>query len=182
MAKQEEGLNAAQRQFCEEYIFDWNASRAYKVAYPSKKDENVITSAASRLLTNVKVEAYIKELQEDLERLAGISRLSVLKEHKKLAYSSIAHLHNTWIERKAFDKLTPEQKDCIAEISTQIKTNRNADGTLEENEYIKVKLYDKQKALDSISKMLGYNAPEKMDHTINDQRKEIDQLFPKKIG
>lgn len=162
MAKEEKKaeLTGKQKRFCEEYIFDFNATRAAIVAGYS---EDTARSIGSENLSKPDIQAYIKELQSDLERTSGISRLKVLREHEKLAFSSIAHLHDTWIERKAFDKLTSEQKDCIAEISTQIKTSRNSDGTLEENEYVKVKLYDKQKALDSISKMLGFDAAEKIE-------------------
>lgn len=165
--KEAKELTGKQKRFCEEYIFDFNASRAYKAAYPDAKSDDGARASSSELLTKPNIQAYIKTLQSDLEKTSGISRLRVLREHEKLAFSSIAHLHDTWIERKAFDQLTPEQKDCIAEISTQIKTSRNSDGTLEENEYVKVKLYDKQKALDSISKMLGFDAPDKVEHNIN---------------
>lgn len=158
-------LTGKQKRFCEEYIFDFNATRAAKVAGYS---EDTAYSIGSENLKKPEIQSFIKELQSDLEKTSGISRLKVLREHEKLAFSSIAHLHDTWIERKAFDKLTPEQKDCIAEISTQIKTSRNTDGTLEENEYVKIKLYDKQKSLDSISKMLGFDAPEKHEHKISE--------------
>lgn len=159
----EEKLNNKQKKFCDEYIYDWNGLRAYKVAYPDCKTDESAKAAASRLLTDVNVKQYIEDIQKNLEKQVGISRQMVLREQMKLAFSSIAHLHNTWIERKAFDELTAEQKDCIAEISTQIKTSRDSDGTLRENEYVKVKLYDKQKALESISKMLGYNEAEKIE-------------------
>jgi phage terminase small subunit len=157
-----------QKVFCREYIFDWNATRAYLTAYPNVKDAEVASAASSRLLTNVKIQKYIEEVQKDLEKLAGLSRLKVINEHIKLAFSSIAHLHNTWIERKEFEELTDEQKACIAEIDTKIKTEYEYDPEIEDKkpvtvEYVRVKLYDKQKALDSISKMLGYDAPVKMN-------------------
>ena len=50
-----------QRKFCDEYLIDCNATRAYKAAYPRIKNDNVATSGASRLLRNVKVKAYIDE-------------------------------------------------------------------------------------------------------------------------
>ncbi len=158
-------LTDKQMIFCREYIFDWNATRSYKEAYPDCKTDDSARAASSLLLTNINITDYLKEIQKDLEKQAGISRQMVLNEHMKLAFSSIAHLHNTWIERKEFDELTDVQKSCISEISTQIKTTRDVNGNLSENEYIKVKLYDKQKSLDSISKMLGYNEAEKHQHS-----------------
>jgi phage terminase small subunit len=164
-----EELNPSQKAFCREYIFDWNGTRAYKSAYPGVEDSTARVNA-SKLLTNANILAYITEIQRDLEKTAGISRLKVITEHQKLAFSSIAHLHDTWVTRKEFEKLTDEQKDCISEISTQLKTTRNSDGSLEENEYIKIKLYDKQKSLDSISKMLGYNEPDKISHILGEKQ------------
>jgi len=152
--------------FCREYIFDWNGSRAYKVAYGNVTD-GTARANASDLLTKTSIQQYIELIQKDLEKLAGISRLKVLNEHMKLAYSSIAHLHNTWIERKEFELLTDSQKECIQEIDTKTQHKTVWEYNEEKDkkepidytvEYVKIKLYDKQKALDAISKMLGYDA------------------------
>ena len=155
--------------FCREYILDWNGSRAYKMAYPDVTDGSA-RARAVELLTNINIQEFIEAIQIDLEKTAGISRLKIINEHIKLAFSSIAHLHNTWIKRKEFEELTEDQKSCIAEIDTKIKTEWEYDSETEKREpirveYIKVKLYDKQKALDSISKMLGYDAANKFDIT-----------------
>lgn len=158
-----------QRIFAQQYILDWNGSRAYKVAYPDIS-EDAARANASRLLTNDNIQAYIREIQIDLEKQAGISRLMVLNEHKKLAFNSIAHLHNTWINRKDFDDLTEDQKSCIAEIATRIKYYTPKEADEYEVEEIRIKLYDKQKALDSISKMLGYDAAGKIDLTTGGER------------
>ena len=167
----ESKLTMKQRVFCHEYINDWNGGRSYKVAYPKIKDDNTARACASRLLTNDNVKAYISDIQNDLEKTCGISKAKILFEHKKLAFSSIASLHNTWISRKEFETLTEDQKACIAEIDTKIRTEYEPDPDDPkekrpvEVEYIKVKLYDKQKALDSITKMLGYEAPNKTELT-----------------
>jgi len=155
-------LTEKQKAFCREYILDWNGTQAAIRAGYSEQTANVI---ASQNLTKLNVKAYIEYLQKNIQEVAGISQLMILNEHKKLAFSSIAHLHNTWIERTDFDLLTDDQKACIAEISTQIKTYTPKEGDDYEVEFVKIKLYDKQKALDSISKMLGYDAPQKISHS-----------------
>jgi phage terminase small subunit len=161
-----EELTGKQKRFCEEYIFDFNATRS---AIAAGYSENTAAMIGSENLTKPYIQAYIKDLQSDLEKTSGISRLRVLKEHEKLAFSSIAHLHNTWIERKEFEELTNEQKSTIAEIQTRI-LKRNI-GTEKEPdivdvEEIKIKLFDKQKSLDSISRMLGFDAAEKVEHLL----------------
>ncbi len=165
--KGEDGLNQKQKQFCQLYIYDWNGTKAYKQTYKGVND-NTAGVQASRLLGNPKIQAHLAEIQKDLEKTAGISRWMVIKEHQKLAFSSIASLHNTWITRREFEELTEDEKSCIAEIQTQTRTELGGlDGeTPIQVDYVKIKLYDKQKSLDSIAKMLGYNEPEKMLHEV----------------
>ena len=55
-----------QRKFCDEYLIDLNATRAYKLAYPNVKSESAAMSGASRLLRNVKVKTYIDEQLEKI--------------------------------------------------------------------------------------------------------------------
>lgn len=167
------GLTMKEKTFCREYIYDWNATRSYIAAYPSITNYNSAGVLAHRLLRKVKVQKYIEDIQADLEKTAGISRMKILNEHMKLAFSSIADMHNTWIKRKDFESLTNDQRACIAEIDTKVKTEYEYNSETKEKEpiaveYIRIKLYDKQKALDSISKMLGYDAPVKTELTGKD--------------
>jgi len=177
-------LNERQKIFCSEYIYDWNASRAYSIAFPLPvKSNDTIRANASQLLTNPNIQAFIKEIQSDIQKQAGISRLMVINEHKKLAFSSIASLHNKWIELKDFEKLTNEQKDCIAEIDTKV-LKKNL-GTRDEPEivdveYVRIKLYDKQKSLDAISKMLGFNEPDKIESRQTIEYCNVSKQFPDK--
>jgi len=53
-----------QQVFADEYLKDLNGTRAYKAAYKSVKKDSVAKAAASRLLTNVNVKAYIDEQLE----------------------------------------------------------------------------------------------------------------------
>lgn len=166
----ESELTEAQKLFCSEYVIDFNATRSYLKAYSKEKTENTAAVCASKLLRNANIQQFIKELQSDIGKLAGISPLKIANEYAKLAFSSIAHLHNTWIERKDFEELTEEQKSCIQEIDTKVKVEFQFNPETEKKEpisveYIRVKLYDKKAALDSLNKMLGYNAPDKTEHS-----------------
>lgn len=166
MAKEKtKGLTEKQKIFCREYIYDWNGARAARMAGYS---EDTAKEIASENLTKPNIQAYLKEIQADLEKVAGISRLRIIEEHKNIIQTSIAHLHNTWIERKEFDKLTPEQKSSIAELSYQTRVEMKYDALQEEEipikvDYIKIKLYDRQKSMDAICRMLGYDSAEKIE-------------------
>lgn len=157
-------LTEKQKIFCREYIYDWNATRAAKAAGYSEK---TAYSIGNENLSKPEIQAYLTEIQKDLEKIAGISRLRIANEHLKIINMSIAHLHNTWIERKDFEKLTAEQKECISEIQTQTRIEMKYDPIMEDQvpiqvDFVKIKLYDKQKAIDSLTKMFGYNEAEKM--------------------
>lgn len=164
--------------FCYEYCIDYNATQAAIRAGYSKKTAR---SQGQRLLTKADIQQKIEELKADLVKATGITAMRIAKEHEKIAFSSIAHLHNTWIERKEFDKLTADQKACIQEISTKVAT---LPGTTISTEFIKIKLYDKQKSLDSLSHMFGFNAAiEIIDPRLPDlSGMNYEQLYELKHG
>ena len=55
-----------QKRFCDEYLIDCNATRAYKAAYPTIKSDVVAATNGGRLLRNAKVSAYIEEQLEKM--------------------------------------------------------------------------------------------------------------------
>ena len=59
-------MTEKQKRFCDEYLSDLNATRAYKAVYKSVKSDEVAKAAASRLLTNVNVKKYIDGRMEEL--------------------------------------------------------------------------------------------------------------------
>ena len=167
MAKKKKKLTGKQKLFCEYYIENWNATSAAKRAGYSKK---TAYSIGEENLKKPDIQSYIENIQKDLAKIAGISRLSQLNEFKKIAYSNIAHLHNTWVERKELESLTDEQKACIESIDTKvIMSKTEGEKELSKIEYIKIKLFDKQKALENINKMLGFNEPDKLKVDIEEK-------------
>lgn len=50
-----------QQKFCDEYLIDLNATRAYKAAYPHVKSEGAARACASKLLTKTNIKAYINK-------------------------------------------------------------------------------------------------------------------------
>lgn len=59
MRRNANGLTDNQQAFCDEYLVDRNATRAYKVAYPRIKNDNTASTAGARLLRNVRVSEYL---------------------------------------------------------------------------------------------------------------------------
>lgn len=116
------GLTPKQMEFCRNYIYDWNATRAYMKAF-NTENYNVAGVESHNLLKKPKVKDYINHLQAELEKIANISRLKVLKEHIKIAFED-------------------------EEAGSGRKKNKN-----------KIRIPDKQKSLEYIAKMMGYDAP-----------------------
>jgi phage terminase small subunit len=159
----EDILTPKQRIWAHEYIVDWNASRAARAA---GYKEN---SAHDMGLQNKKrpiIARYIELIKDDIAKNVGISKQMLINELKSLAFSSIANLHDTWITRKEFDSLSPEDKAAIQEINTSVKKIK-VDGEEQpiDVEYVKIKLHDKRGAIQDILKAMGWNEPDKLKVT-----------------
>ena len=152
-------LTEKEKNFCHEYVVDWNASRAARKAGYSENSDRTI---GAQNLAKLHIKQYIEFIKFDYEFLCGISKTKQLQELSKIAYSSIAHLHNTWIELKDFESLTNEQKESIESIETKTDQRTINDETIS-TKYVKIKLHSKTNALDQINKMMGYNEPEKIN-------------------
>lgn len=59
-------MTEKQKLFADEYLIDCNATRAYKVAYPTVKKGEVARANASRLLTNANVQKYINDRMQKI--------------------------------------------------------------------------------------------------------------------
>jgi len=155
-------LTDKQRRFCLEYVIDWNATRAAIKAGYKEKSATVI---AHENLRKPYIKKYLDFVRKDYEKLCGVSKMRQIREYSKIAYSSISHLHNTWIELKDFKNLTDEQKEAIESIETrtQVRSTGRGKKKLVRIEFVKIKLYNKIAALERIDKLMGYNEPEKIE-------------------
>ena len=72
-------MTKKQKIFADEYLIDLNATRAYKVAYPRVKNDEVAAAAATRLLRNVKVQEYIAQRMAEKESKRIADQDEVLK-------------------------------------------------------------------------------------------------------
>jgi len=152
-------LTPKEEKFCFEYCIDLNATQeAIRAGYSQKTARTI----GSRLLTKVDISLRITKMKTNLAETAGITALRILREHAKIAFSSIGSIHDTWYDKKDFENLPEDIKGCISEIETKTRIEYMASASKKKIptkvEMIRVKLYDKQKALDAITAMLGFNA------------------------
>nr|DAT81678.1 MAG TPA: Terminase small subunit [Caudoviricetes sp.] len=72
-------LTPKQRIFCNEYLIDMNATRAYKKAYPNIKKDETARVNGSKLLTNTNVKSYIEEQLKKIEDKSIADATEVMK-------------------------------------------------------------------------------------------------------
>lgn len=152
-------LTDKQRRFCEEYVVDWNGTRAAIAAGYSEKTAKQI---ATENLSKPYLREYIDEIQKDLSKLTGVTATRNILELKKIAYSSITSFKKDWMTEKEFNDLTEEQLACISDIQYQTRTTKEGTETI-----VRFKLHDKQRAIEILNKMLGFNESDKLDITTN---------------
>lgn len=54
-------MTEKQKMFCDEYLIDLNATRAYKSAYPNCKKDSSADASARKLLGNTRIQEYIQK-------------------------------------------------------------------------------------------------------------------------
>ncbi len=172
-------LTQKQENFCQVYIALGNASEAYRKAYPSslKWKKKTVNEAASRMTTNSKVLARIKELQKETARKLLISDDSVLKEHARIGFSDIRRIFDENGRLKSVEALDADTAAAIA--SMKVVTKNIGDGEVEYTH--EIKLWPKNQALESLSKHLGLfakdNAQKRPDlMTSSDIEMELAEL------
>ena len=148
-------MTDAQKRFCDEYLIDLNATRAYKVAYKRCKKDETANVNGSKLLRNTKVKEYIAQKQTKIQKRTEITQDRVLKELAKIAFGDIRKLYT---ENGALRNIIDLEDDIAGAISG-VETFEEYEGRGADREYIgdtkKVKMIDKTKALELIGKHLG---------------------------
>lgn len=72
-------MTEKQRIFVNEYLIDLNATRAYRVAYPNVKNDNVARANGSRLLANANIKTFIDEQLKKIEDKSIADATEVMK-------------------------------------------------------------------------------------------------------
>jgi phage terminase small subunit len=135
-------ISAKRERFCQEYVKDHNAARAARAAGYS---EETAKSQGSRLLTFVDVEIRVIELEADITAALKITQERVVNELAKLAFVNILDviaLPGGYFSVKSLDDIPKEAQSAIQEVS-------------ETQHGLKIKMYDKKAALDSLARYLG---------------------------
>jgi len=149
--------NARHERFAQEVAKGHSATEAYEAAgYKPHRQ------AASRLLANVDVQQRVEELQEGGANRAEITIQRTLEEIGRIGFSDL---------RQAFDSngnlLRPEAwPDGLAAAISSVEVTTKSLGEGEVEHIHKLRLWDKNAALEKIAKHLGMFV-ERIDHTVH---------------
>ena len=162
-------MTKKQKIFADEYLIDLNATRAYRVAYPSVKKDETARANGSRMLTNANVAKYISERMQERQQRTEVTQDMVIKELAAIAFAratDYAAVRGGTVCIKDTDSLSDEQICAIA-------------GIKEGKFGVEIRLNDKEKALELLGRHLGmWN--DKLDiktPAIDDSIKEMEAYF-----
>ncbi len=139
-------MNPKQQAFVLEYLKDFNATQAAIRAGYSARSAEV---TGSRMLSNAKVAEVIRAAMERRAKKSDITVEMVLAELKCVAFThmgKLARWNASGVEFKDSNGLTEDELATVSEIT---ETTNQHGGSL------KVKQYDKVRALELIGRHLG---------------------------
>lgn len=148
-------MTDAQKRFCDEYLIDLNATRAYKIAYSRCKKDETANVNGSKLLRNTKVQEYISEKMKDREQRTKITQDMVIKELAKIAFLDIRKLYTENGQLKNVADIDSETAGAISSLETLEEYEGYGDDREKIGDTQKVRLLDKTKALELLGKHLG---------------------------
>ncbi|MCI8654982.1 MAG: terminase small subunit [Clostridia bacterium] len=137
-------MTEKQKRFCDEYLIDLNATRAYKVAYPRTKQRTAEVNG-SKLLSNTEVKEYIELRLKDIQKRTEVTQDKVIQELAAIAFTNateFASVKGNSVIIKDTDTLEENVKKAIIGI----KEGKNG---------IEIKSADKVQALELLGRHLG---------------------------
>lgn len=136
-------MNAKQQRFIDEYLIDFNATRAALVAGYSNKTAR---AQGARLLTNANVKAEIDKRKAETVEALQITREQVVQELASLGFANLTDFielnESREIQLKSLEDIPTDKLKALSSL----EVSKNG---------LKVKLYDKIRALETLGRYTG---------------------------
>lgn len=167
------GLAPKQQRFVEEYLVDLNATQAAKRAGYSEKTAHTI---GHELLKKPEIAAAIQAAQFERSKRTEVTADRVLLELARIGFSDVRRLFTDVGNLREIASLDDETAPAISAVEVVTKPGADVDENGNRTvEYVhKVKLWDKNSALEKIAKHLGMMV-ERHEHTGKDGKDLIPQ-------
>jgi phage terminase small subunit len=147
--------NKRHERFCREYVIDHNGTQA---AIRTGYSEKTANEQSSRLLTNANINKRIEELDGDVFDKLGITTEKIVSEYAKLAFGNSEEIFD-WTEITRTNKDGDEYNCAVVMLKRKEDIPKHMLASIqsieETNNGLRIKLYDKKSALDSLSKIKG---------------------------
>lgn len=169
-----EQLTDKQELFCQEYMIDLNATKAYKRAGYSANSDEVAAVEGHKLLINPKISQRLQELMEERSRRTEITQDMVLRELAAIGFAKVTdYLHIIVASDESTSAAGEAEKpkrgrrarqaaSAVQQIVQVFETSKVRSGAIpaiasikQGKEGIEIKLNDKVKALELIARHLG---------------------------
>ena len=138
--------------WCEEYLKDGNATRAYnKIYQPNLKDAKNARHEAYRIKHRPHIQKYLEDARDDIRERTNIEVAELLLPLQEIAQANMTD----YIDLETLEGLT-ELKDLPnPHAIKKIKITRKVNESGNDQVFTELELYDKIKANESIRKHLG---------------------------
>ncbi|MBO9151917.1 terminase small subunit [Chitinophaga sp. GCM10012297] len=130
---------------------------------------------ASRLLDKPNIKAYLEARTTKIFDKLELTQERVMKEYARIALSDIRAYFTTEGELKPLHELDDDAAAALSSVETDELFEGHGDLRHQVGVTRKIKMWDKKGALDSICKVMGWNAPEKKELTGKDGTPLIPQ-------
>lgn len=143
-----EGMTDKMVKFCEEYLIDLNASQAIIRAGYSDKNTDV---TGAQNLVKPSIARYIAYLREKQSKRTEVTTDRIIAEYAKIAFQNMGDVLDPDGKMKNLNEWSRDDLAAVSEITEDI-IGGDTEGPVTKR---KVKMVDKQRALDALSKHRG---------------------------
>lgn len=154
---EEKKLTQKEEAFCQAYLIDFNGAKAARLAGYS---ENTAKEIASENLTKPHIQARISQLRLEMGKGFNITRERIAQELALIAFGDTKILFDETGQLKSPDQWDDEGR-IISSYEESI-TEFGDEKTGGTKTVKKVRQWEKTKAIEALSKLMGYNEPDKL--------------------
>lgn len=158
----EKKLTEKEEAFCQSYLIDFNGARAARDAGYS---ENSAKEIAAENLTKPHIQARIQQLRNEMGDKFNITRERIAQEYARIAFFDIRKIHTVDGAIIPVNLFGDDEAAAVAGIEVYEEKIKVGEGDLTVGMVKKIKITDKRSALDSLVKLMGYAAPDKIEHS-----------------
>jgi phage terminase small subunit len=148
---------AAQKRllFVQEYLIDFNATRAAEAAGYSSKAAH---TTGHKMLKNGEVQEMIAKAMAERSKRTQVTQDMVVRELAKVGFSDIRQMVQWAGDRVAFvdsDQLPADVAHAVSSVKARKRVHTDAEGGVTETVDMELKVYDKVNALTQLGRHLG---------------------------